>query len=330
MNTRVGLCAAALGAAFATAPAATPAQAESLTLLSSWDTTYNAVPVFVDAFIERVAELSDGEITISMVGPETVPPFEQLQPVSAGLFDMLFTHGAYHLGETAMAFGLDAVEDDPERRRESGIYEVVNDHYATHNLRMLGAFSAASGYHIMLRQPLDGVSGLEGLSIRASGTYHDFITTLGGSVVTLPASEIYSALDRGVVDGAAWPVFGAMDYGWYEVADYMTRPMFGINNHTMFMNLDRWNALSEEQQEILTQAAMEIEVEGRERFVELWEEENQAMIDAGLEITEFDAETAERVEAVFAEGVWRQVESRAGADGARMRELAVEQGLTAE
>lgn len=326
MTNRVGLCAAALGAALAVAPA----HAERLTLLSSWDTTYNAVPVFVDAFIERVSDLSDGDITITMVGPETVPPFEQLQPVSAGLFDMLFTHGAYHLGETAMAFGLDAVVDDPEVRRQSGIYDVVNEHYATHNMKMLGAFSAASGYHIMLRAPLDGVTGLEGLRIRASGTYHDFVTTLGGSVVTLPASEIYSALERGVVDGAAWPVFGAMDYRWYEVADYMTRPAFGINNHTMFINLDRWNALSPEHQEVLTQAAIEIEIEGRERFVELWDEENQAMIDAGLAITEFDAQSAAQVEALFAEGVWRQVESRAGADGTRMRELAVEQGLTAE
>lgn len=328
MKPPFNLYAAALGGALVFAPVAT--HAETLTLLSSWDRTYTAVPVFVDAFIARVAELSGGDITITMVGPETVPPFEQLQPVSAGLFDMLFTHGAYHLGETAMAFGLDAVVDDPARRRASGIYDVVNEHYATHGVQLLGAFSAASGYHIMLRQPLDGITGLSGLRIRASGTYHDFITTLGGSVVTLPASEIYSALERGVVDGAAWPVFGAMDYRWYEVADYMTRPMFGINNHTLFINHDRWDGLTETQREILTRAAAEIEIEGRERFAELWEQENQAMIDAGLAITEFDPETAARVEGVFAQGVWRQVENRAGADGVRMRALAVEQGMTAQ
>lgn len=325
MHPRFALCAATVGALIT----AVPAQAETLRLLSSWDTTYNAVPVFVDAFIERVAELSGGEITITMSGPETVPPFEQLQPVSAGLFDMLFTHGAYHLGETAMAFGMDAVVDDPQVRRDSGIYDLIDEHYAKHNLKMLGAFSAASGYHIMLRAPLQG-EGLQGLRIRASGTYHDFVTTLGGSVVTLPASEIYSALERGVVDGAAWPVFGAMDYRWYEVADYMTRPAFGINNHTMFVNLDRWNGLSEAHRAILTQAAQEIEVEGRTRFVDLWAAEEQAMIDAGLAITEFDPATAARVEALFAEGVWRQVETRAGEDGVRMHALAREKGITAQ
>ncbi|MFN3937708.1 MAG: TRAP transporter substrate-binding protein DctP [Gemmobacter sp.] len=326
MHPRNVLSAAVFGAAIATSSVVS---AENLRLLSSWDTTYNAVPVFVDAYIDRVAQLSGGAITITMQGPETVPPFEQLQPVSAGLFDMLFTHGAYHLGETAMAFGMDAVVDDPKVRRESGIYDLIDEHYAKKNMKLLGAFSAASGYHIMLREPLAG-NGLQGLRIRASGTYHDLVTTLGGSVVTLPASEIYSALERGVVDGAAWPVFGAMDYRWYEVADYMTRPTFGINNHTLFINLDRWNALSPEHQAVLVRAAEEIEIEGRAKFEELWAAEEKAMIEAGLAITEFDADTAARIEGIFAEGVWRQVEARAGEDGVRMHALAREKGITAQ
>ena len=221
---RQGVCAAAVLAA------GTAASAETLTMLSSWDESYNAVPVFAQGFAERLEEKSDGAIEVQIRGPETVPPFEQLQPVSAGLFDMLFTHGAYHLGETAMAFGMDAVADDPEARRESGIYDLIDQHYAKRNLKLIGVFSAASGYHILLRDPIGEDGALEGRKIRASGTYHDLVTELGGSVVTLPASEIYSSLERGVVDGAAWPVFGAMDYKWYEVADYMTRPTFGVTN----------------------------------------------------------------------------------------------------
>jgi TRAP-type transport system periplasmic protein len=307
-----------------------PAYAQTMTMLSGWDETYNAVPVFAQGYIDLVNEKSGGDINIDLRGPETVPPFEQLQPVSAGLFNMLFTHGAYHLGETSMVFGMDAVTDDPAARRESGIYDLIDQHYAQHNLKLLGVFSAASGYHVMLRNPIGEDGGLEGLRIRASGTYHDFVTSLNGSVVTMPASDIYSSLERGVVDGAAWPVFGAMDYRWYEVANYMTRPMFGINNHSLFINLDTWNGLSEDQQAILIEAAEELEVSGRAEFEGLWEAEDAAMQEAGLEITEFGPEYADRVEAIFAQGVWRQVEDRAGADGAAFHQLALEQGLTAE
>lgn len=319
---------AVVGAAFAMGAAGAAQAQTSLSMLSSWDESYNAVPVFAEGFMEKVAERSDGDITVTMHGPETVPPFEQLQPVSDGLLDMLFTHGAYHLGETAMAFGMDAVEDDPVARRESGVYDLIDAHYQKRNLKLIGVFSAASGYHVMLREPIGEDGALQGRRIRASGTYHDFVTELGGAVVTLPASDIYSSLERGIVDGAAWPVFGALDYGWYEVAQYMTRPTFGVTNLTLLMNLDRWNALSEEEQNILLEVAEELEVSGREHFVTLWEEEEAELIERGMEITEFGPDWAPKVNAIFAQGVWKQVVERAGEDGEAFRDLAMEKGLT--
>ncbi len=310
--------------------AAVPARAETLTMLSSWDESYNAVPVFAQEFAKRLTEKSGGELSVEMRGPETVPPFEQLQPVSAGLFNMLFTHGAYHLGETTMAFGMDAVKDDPQARRESGIYDLIDAHYQKRNLKLIGVFSAASGYHILLKNPIAEDGALKGRKIRASGTYHDLVNELGGSVVTLPASEIYSALERGVVDGAAWPVFGAMDYKWYEVAGYMTRPTFGITNLSLFMNLDTWNGLSTEQQTMVTDIAKELEVEGRKHFEGLWAKEDKAMQDAGLAITEFGPDVAGKVDGIFAAGVWKQVEDKAGDDGKAFHKLALEKKLTAQ
>ncbi|MDS1135401.1 TRAP transporter substrate-binding protein DctP [Nitratireductor indicus] len=310
--------------------AAVPARAETLTMLSSWDESYNAVPVFAQEFAKRLTEKSGGELSVEMRGPETVPPFEQLQPVSAGLFNMLFTHGAYHLGETTMAFGMDAVKDDPQARRESGIYDLIDAHYQQRNLKLIGVFSAASGYHILLKNPIAEDGALKGRKIRASGTYHDLVNELGGSVVTLPASEIYSALERGVVDGAAWPVFGAMDYKWYEVAGYMTRPTFGITNLSLFMNLDTWNGLSAEQQVMVTDIAKELEIEGRKHFEGLWAKEDKAMQDAGLAITEFGPDVAGKVDGIFAAGVWKQVEDKAGDDGKAFHKLALEKNLTAQ
>lgn len=320
-------CAALAVAAVA---ATSGVQAKSLTLLSSWDNNYNAVPVFVDKFIEKVKAKTNGELTIQVRGPETVPPFEQLQPVSSGLFDMLFTHGAYHLGETSMAFGMDAVKDDPSARRASGLYELIDKHYNERNLKLLGVFSNASGYHILLKQPIGPDGALQGRKIRASSTYHEMIQALKGAVVTLPTSEIFSSLERGVVDGAAWPVFGAMEYRWFEVADYMTRPTFGVTNQTLFINLDSWGKLTADQQNALAEAAKEVEIEGRAQFEKLWAQEDAAMQKAGLEITEFGPEVAPKVNAMFAQGVWKQVKQHAGADGEALHKLAVDKGLAIE
>lgn len=309
---------------------ASAAHAKNLTILSGWDSSYHAVPVFVDQFISNLDERSEGKLTAEMRGPETVPPFEQLQPVSSGLFDMLFTHGAYHLGETGMSFALDAMKDDPVARRESGAYELIDKHYQERGLKLIGVFSAASGYHVLLREPIGEDGALKGRKIRASATYHDMVTELGGAVVTLPASEIFSSLERGVVDGAAWPVFGAMEYGWFEVSKYMTRPTFGVTNHILFMNLDAWEDLSEEEQATIMDVAIELETSGRDKYASLWEAEDKAMQEAGLQITEFGPEIAPEVDGMFAAGVWKQVEARSGEDGAALHKLALEKGLTSK
>lgn len=304
--------------------------AKNLTILSGWDNSYHAVPVFVEEFSTQLATRTDGKLTAEMRGPETVPPFEQLQPVASGLFDMLFTHGAYHLGETGMSFALDAMKDDPIARRESGVYELIDQHYQERGLKLIGVFSAASGYHILLRDPIGEDGALQGKKIRASATYHDMVNELNGAVVTLPASEIFSALERGVVDGAAWPVFGAMEYSWYEVADYMTRPTFGVTNHILFMNLDTWNDLSEDEQTAIMDVAIELETNGRNVYAQLWESEDKAMQEAGLQITEFGPEIAQQVDSIFAQGVWKQVKTRSGKDGEELHQLAIEKGLTSK
>lgn len=323
---RLLICAAATAGLLAGAAA----HGKNLKLLSSWDSSYNAVPVFVDTFIANLKEKSNGELNVEMRGPETVPPFEQLQPVSSGLFDFLFTHGAYHLGETGMGFSLDAMKDDPVARRESGVYELIDKHYNSRGLKLIGVFSSASGYHFLLRDPIGEDGALKGRKIRASATYHDMVEKLQGAVVSLPASEIYSALERGVVDGAAWPVFGAMESRWYEVSKYMTRPTFGVTNQLLFMNLDAWEDLSEKEQKIIMDVARELEVSGRNVFAGLWAKEDKAMQDAGLKITEFGPEIAPNVDAIFAAGVWKQVKARSGPDGEALHKLAVDKGLTSK
>lgn len=55
-------------------------------MLSSWDKSFPAVGVIVDNFVKNVDVATKGSIRITVSGPETVPGFEQLQPVAAGAF----------------------------------------------------------------------------------------------------------------------------------------------------------------------------------------------------------------------------------------------------
>ena len=70
------------------------ASAQEFRLLSSWDKNYPYNPVILDPFMKGVEAASKGRMKFLVSGPETVPPFEQLQPVGSGAFQFLFTSGA--------------------------------------------------------------------------------------------------------------------------------------------------------------------------------------------------------------------------------------------
>ncbi len=105
--------------------------ADEFRLLSSWSQAYVGYAEIAGRFVNHVMHQSDGAITVRITGPEAIPPFEQLEPAAAGLFDILFTHGAYHLGESGVATALNAIEADPQTLRASGIWKAVDDHYQT-------------------------------------------------------------------------------------------------------------------------------------------------------------------------------------------------------
>ena len=97
------------------------ANAIEFRVLSSWDNSFPIRSVLLEEFAKNVKVASNGDITFSISGPETVPPFEQLQPVMSGAFQMLFTHGAYHVGTSSMLIATEGFTGDMKKWREAGV-----------------------------------------------------------------------------------------------------------------------------------------------------------------------------------------------------------------
>jgi len=99
----------------------TSASAEELRMLMSFPESILFTQEIGIPFAELIEEESGGDLTVSLTWPDAIPPFEQFEPVQAGVFDMLFTHAAYHSGVTPLGLAVDGTEADPTRRREGGI-----------------------------------------------------------------------------------------------------------------------------------------------------------------------------------------------------------------
>jgi len=302
------------------------ANAQNLRLLASWDSSYAAVSDVLMPFVQKLENDTTAGVKIQIMGPETVPPFEQLDPVARGLFDMLFTNGAYHFNDTAMGMSLDAMSGTAGDLRDGGVFEAVDKGYQEIGLKLVAVLFDLNGYHIMLKEPV-GDNGLEGRRVRGTPIYHPAIEALGGSPVVLPGGEIYPALERGVVDGAAWPTVGAVAYKWYEVADYMMLPTFGQVSHMVLMNLDTWNGLDDATREEIQQIAVSFESEANTIFDGLAEKERTALEAEGMEETALSEELAAKLQTAWFEGALDLAATKNPDEIANIRKLAAEAGV---
>lgn len=304
------------------------AQAAELRMLSAYPEGFIYTREITHPFIDAVARETGGKVEIKLAGPEAVPPLEQLEPVQSGAFDLLITHPAYHAGTTSLGIAIDAVRADPAARRESGVIDFLDKHYQKIGLKLISAVPLGThGFRYFLREPITGAPSFAARKIRGTVSYFPMIEALGGSGVIMGGGDVYSALQTGVVDGAAWSLTGALDFKWYEVAGYLADPVFGQVGVMVLMNLDTWEGLDDADRQTIETLARNIELESVVKFDRLADEEKDALLAKGMKITEFPEADATRLDMLWSEGVW-QVASKTAADEAKaLRALASGAGL---
>jgi len=292
-------------------------------MIASWGPEHPQVKNFLIPFLDKVNKRAEGKLKISWVGPEAVPPFEQLKPVREGIFDASYTHSAYHMGEISVGTGMDLLLATAKERRAAGLNKIVDEAYRKKaNVTYLAACADGVGYHLMLKKKIDRAD-LTGFKIRATLFYDPLIKAFGGVPVRIAGGEVYSALEKGVVDGACWPAIGAVDYKFYEVAKYQLRPRFGDVVEFVLVNLNTWNQLPKDLQDILTKAAIEVEEEGRAAMMSMLESEEKEVQKRGMELLVLPTKEAEKYLNTFYERSWEElVLKREPEFGPRLKEAA--------
>nr|WP_090929051.1 TRAP transporter substrate-binding protein [Palleronia marisminoris] len=215
-----------------------------------------------DAWANRVGVMSGGRIQIDLLPVGAVVEYNETQDaVGAGILDGHVTDVSYFSGKDP-AFGLVAnpigAWSSPEEMfrfmRYGGGNELMQELEEPYNLRFVGATTTGlEGF--VSREPLEGVDDLKGLKVRApEGLIQQVFAAAGAVPVNLPYAEVFTALDKGVIDAADSTVFSTNQAaGLHEAGNHPVYPGF----HSMplvevSMNLDEWNKLPEDLQEIMT------------------------------------------------------------------------------
>ena len=303
------------------------AQAKTLKLLSSWPVNMIFVQGALQPFEANLKEASGGGLSYEFFGPDVIPTMEQFQPLQSGVFDLLYTIPAYHLGATAIGAAVDAIEPDPAKRRESGVFDFIDQQYQKLGLKLI-ALVPITDVHILTNEPLEGRDpSFKGLKIRTTPTVAPMIQTMGGASVNLPSGEVYTALQKGVIDGATIITFGAIDYKWYEVTKYMTRPTFGYISTIMLMNLDKYNALTAEEKAALEAAGRKTETDAMAFFSDKKAAEDKQLKELGMKETQMTPADAERADRLYREAIWEIAKKKSKGEVEKLHELAKSKGM---
>ena len=142
-------------------------------------------------------------------------------------------------------------------------------------------------FHIYLNKKIDKLD-FTGLKIRVTPVYKDIVEALGGTTVTTAPGEVYTALERGVVDGYGWPITGIFDLGWEKVTKYRVEPAFYSVEVGVLVNLDVWKGLNDAQKKVLSDAALWLEGLDSENDA-LIKAERDKQAKAGIQPIEFSA-----------------------------------------
>ena len=256
-----------------------------------------------EAWAERVKELSNGRIEITVVPVGTVVAHnETLDAVGAGILQGHITDPSYFSGKDpafAMLGNLVGAWSAPEQMfdymENGGGKELFNELVNPYGLQFLGA--SATGVEAFLStKPLYGVDDLKGIKMRApEGMVQEVFAAAGASPVNLPGSEVYTALEKGVIDAADYTVFSTNHaQGMHEFAKYPLYPGF----HSMpvievSLNKAIYDGLPEDLQTILNES---VSVFARDMITQL-DAQNEAAVaeaQADPEITVIDWSDEER------------------------------------
>ena len=132
------------------------------------------------------------------------------------------------------------------------------------------------------------LADFEGRKVRSHGSaLSDWIEGFGANAQFVAFAEVYTALERGILDCGVTVAFAAHAQRWYEVTNYMVGPLSSQLLNTVIVNREVWEGLPPDIQKILEEEGARHELEAirvTPAWNEVWIQRN---IDAGLEYQEF-------------------------------------------
>lgn len=272
----------------------------------------------LERFAEIVAERTDGRVEVEIfpnnqLGDEK----EMIEGLMLGTLDVAVPSNGVltnFVPELAI-FDLPFLFDDREhmyRVMDGEVGDTLAEAMKDKGFRLLGFYEAGIR-HIVTKEPLASIDDLQGDKIRTMGVpaHVSSFNAFGANATPLPYSELYSALQSGVVDGAEAAFTNYYSKRFYEVAPHLAEVSWTALVADLVMSEERFQSLPEDIQEVLLEAGRESAKYERQVYAESDAALREKLEAEGVTITRPDvAPFRERAQAVYEEFAESEAQQR--------------------
>ncbi len=256
------------------------AEVNKLTFASSMPPKSN-LEVASQKFINIIEDKTQGRIKITFYGAGSLYNAKtMISAITKNQIDMGILHVALvgrrsSVLEFIGSFGAQGCWDSYDHYYRfidnSRVREIAAQEFEKYfDSKILAALAFGTGLAGRADKPIQAVSDYNGLKMRTSGTAQaTMYKALGAIPMSLSAKEIYTALQRGTIQGATSGVSRWRRSKLYEVAPYLTvDPTLPFLSMYLAINNKSWDKLSTEDQKLFIETAKEIEAWTRKNAAE--------------------------------------------------------------
>ena len=322
---------AAVIAATVVAASAQPAAAQTTTLtMSSWVSPSHLLTKDVLAvWGQQVEKATNGRVKLQMLPKHPSAPPGTFDAVRDDLVDVSYVTASYTPARHVLPLVAELPGGGATSVINSVAYSRIHWKYLQQvgeykGVKLLGVFTHGPGQMFNTKRPINRVEDLAGMKIRSGGGIsEEMARALGASAFVKPAPESYELLSSGVADGTFFPAESILSFKLGSVIKYATLFPGGFYSSAFgfFMNEDKWNKLSKQDQD----AIWSVSGEPLARLAgKAWDAADAAAMDemkrVGIQISEASPELIKGVQerAKGIEEKWVKDATAKGIDGAKV------------
>lgn len=238
-----------------------------LKLATSWPAHFPIMGTGVENFAQRVSDISGGSLEIKIFPKNVlVPALAVFDAASSGEIDAFHSGPYYWKGKNSafalfsgLPFGFTAEEINSWMIYGDGL-KLWREAYGKYNLYPLLGGNTNIQMGGWFRKEINSLEDMKGLKMRIPGLGGEVFSRLGVNPILLPAGEIYTSLERGVIDATEW-VGPALDIrmGFYKVAPYYYSGWHEPGSILeLTFNKRSWNKLASEHRSMIEVASSEM------------------------------------------------------------------------